>query len=156
MTSAPALIRFSGPIARRLLRAGLPMGPNLLLTVRGRASGRPRTVPVAVVKTGGRRFVVGTFGDVHWTRNLRAAGEAELNDDGRWEPVEAVELTREEATAFFRDTIPAYLRSMPLAWRALTRVLVRIAAPEIVGDPQQAARRRPVFELRRRAAATVA
>ena len=30
MTSAPAFIRFSGPIARRLLGVGLPMGPNQL------------------------------------------------------------------------------------------------------------------------------
>jgi hypothetical protein len=113
-------------------------------------------VPVAVVATGGRRFVVGTFGDVHWTRNLRAAGEGELHDDGRRERVAAVELTRDEATAFFRDTLPAYLRSMPPAWRALTRALVRLAAPEIVADPEQAATRRPVFELRRPSGPTVA
>ena len=83
MTQTPALIRWSGPIANRLLGIGMPMGPNRLLTVRGRKSGEPRTAPVAVVEVDGRRWVVGTFGETHWVRNLRAAGEATLRIDGR-------------------------------------------------------------------------
>ena len=50
MTQAPALVRASNPLTRRLLRLGLPMGPNVLLTVRGRSSGLPRTAPVAVAE----------------------------------------------------------------------------------------------------------
>lgn len=147
MTQAPALIRHSGPIASRLLRAGMPMGPNLLLTVRGRTSGQPRTAPVAVVNFHGRRWVVGTFGEVHWVRNLRAAGEAEVGSGGRSERVYAIELNQEESTAFFNDVVPAYLASLPIVWRLLTRVLLRFAAPEILTEPARAAHLRPVFEL---------
>lgn len=148
MTQAPALIRLSAPITRRLLGVGLSMGPNTLLTVRGRVSGRPRTAPVAVVEVDGRRWVVGTFGDVNWVRNLRAAREAEIRVEGRPEHVAAVELNHEEAATLFRDVVTGYVRRLPLLWRIVTNALVRLAAPEVLSDPERAATRRPVFELR--------
>ena len=147
MTQAPALIRYSAPVTRRLLGAGLGMGPNELLTVRGRVSGLPRTAPVAVVELEGRRWVVGTFGEVNWVRNLRAARNAELRVGGRQELVTAVELSHAEATAFFRDVVAAYVDGLPALWRLVARVLVRIVAPEVFTDPARAARHRPVFEL---------
>jgi deazaflavin-dependent oxidoreductase (nitroreductase family) len=148
MATAPALVRYSNPITRRLLRFGLPMGPNLLLTVRGRKSGVPRTAPVAVVETGGRRWIIGAYGDAQWTRNLRAAGEADLESHGRVEHVAAVELDREQATAFFRDILPPFVARFPLFGRLFGRVLFRLAAPDILFDPARAATTRPVFELR--------
>src|SRR2546427_11452805 len=72
----PFFVPLFNPIARRMLRGGVPLGPNALLTVRGRSSGVDRTTPVAVVAIGGRRGVVATLGDVDWARNLRAAGAA--------------------------------------------------------------------------------
>lgn len=147
MTQAPALIRHSRPIVSRLLRLGMPMGPNLLLTVRGRTSGLPRTVPVAVVDIGGRRWVVGTFGDVNWVRNLRAAGEAEVRLDGRAEPVTARELPEAEAGRFFGETVVAFRRDLPLVWRLGTGLLLRLAAPDVLSDPMAAACHIPVFEL---------
>ena len=47
----PTLIPILNPVIRRLLGAGLPFGPNVLITVRGRASGRELTFPVAVLST---------------------------------------------------------------------------------------------------------
>ncbi|HSL33658.1 MAG TPA: nitroreductase family deazaflavin-dependent oxidoreductase [Candidatus Limnocylindrales bacterium] len=147
MTQAPALIRRSGSITGRLLGAGIPMGPNALLTVRGRVSGLPRTAPIAIVELDGRRWVVGTYGDVQWTRNLRAAGEAEVRFGRQVEHVTARELLRAEAAGFFRDVVPAYLDRQPFVWRLLTRILLRLSAPEALRDPDQAATSRPVFEL---------
>jgi deazaflavin-dependent oxidoreductase (nitroreductase family) len=147
MTQAPALIRYSAPITQSLLRAGIRMGPNALLTVRGRSSGLPRTAPVALVEVDGRRWVVGTFGDVNWVRNLRAAGEAEVRVGGRPQRVRAVELSVDDAADFFRDVVTRYVRRLPLLWRIVTRVLVRLAAPEVFTDPARAAGSRPVFEL---------
>lgn len=148
MTQAPALIRFSNPITRRLLRIGVPMGPNLLLTVRGRTTGRPRTAPVAVAEIDGRRWVIGAYGEVHWVRNLRAAGEAVIRSGDRTEHVTAVELDRDTARAFFRDRLPAYVATLPLLGRLFIRVLFRLAAPEVLSDPGRAAALHPVFELR--------
>ncbi len=147
MTQAPAVVRLSNPLTRQLLRFGLPMGPNVLLTVRGRTSGQPRTAPVAVVQSAGRRWVIGAYGDVHWVRNLRTAGQADLQIRGRREHVTAVELEREQAIAFFGDILPAYLRGFPRIARGFARALFGFVGPEILDDPVKAAATRPVFEL---------
>src|SRR5437899_10099379 len=87
---APSFVSLFNPIGRRLAGAGL-MGPNALLTVRGRKSGLSRTTPVAFVEVDGRRWIIATFGDVNWARNLRAAGEASITIKRRAEPVRATE-----------------------------------------------------------------
>lgn len=148
MTHAPALIRLSNPLTRWLLRRGLPMGPNGLITVRGRSSGEPRTAPVAVAEIDGRRYVIGAYGEVNWVRNLRAAGEADLRLHGRTEHVTATELDRSAAMAFFGRTVPGYLARFPWLGRAFLRALFALVAPQILGDPARAAASRPVFELR--------
>jgi len=43
-----------------LLRLGIPMGPMVLLTVRGRKSGQPRTTPVDLFEGNSRSFLVST------------------------------------------------------------------------------------------------
>jgi len=148
-SQAPALVRYSNPLTRRLLRFGLPMGPNVLLTVRGRTSGQPRTAPVAVVEIDDRRWIIGAYGEVQWVRNLRAAGEADLDVHGRVEHVRAIELDQAAATTFFGETLAGYVASFPWFGRAFGRVLFKLIAPEILGDPARAALTRPVFELRR-------
>jgi deazaflavin-dependent oxidoreductase (nitroreductase family) len=144
---APGLIRLSGPIARRLLRAGIPMGPNGILTVRGRTTGQPRSAPVAVVELDGRQWIIGTFGEVHWVRNLRAAGEADLELHGTRHHLRGRELGLDERIAFFAETLPAYVRSLPVVWRRFVGVFLRTVAPAIHDDPAAAAATRPVFEL---------
>jgi len=123
------------------------MGPNVMLTVRGRTSGRSRSFPVAILEADHRRYVIGAYGDVQWTRNLRAAGEADLGRPGRLEHVTAKELDLDARRRFFVETLPGYVRSFPLAGRLFARAFFRIAAPDITGDPAAAAARHPVFEL---------
>src|SRR5258708_37871316 len=89
----PKFVEILTPTAQRMLGAGFPMGPNALITIRGRKSGEPRTTPVALIEIGGRRWVSSPFGDVNWVRNLRAAGEATLRIS-----------RREEAAAGVRDS----------------------------------------------------
>jgi hypothetical protein len=55
--AAPRWVTFWGPIAKFLLVAGVPMGPNALVTIRGRKSGLPRTTPLAIIEVSGRRWV---------------------------------------------------------------------------------------------------
>lgn len=147
-TRVPFFVPLFNPIARRLLRVGLPLGPNALLTVTGRKTGQPRSTPVAVVDLGERRWVIGTFGEVNWVRNLRAAGQATITSNRRSQPVIAVELSIPEATAFFRDTLAPYVRRIPLG---LGRVILGslLGASDLLADPEVAAHRHPVFELRR-------
>jgi deazaflavin-dependent oxidoreductase (nitroreductase family) len=143
----PFFVPLFNPIARRLLGAGFPMGPNALLTVRGRTSGLPRTTPVALVVIGGRRWVIGTFGETNWVRNLRAAGEATLTINRRPEPVRAVELSPQEAASFFKDVLTPYVKRVPLAGF----VLALLGARELISDPDGSAQRHSVFEFHPRA-----
>jgi deazaflavin-dependent oxidoreductase (nitroreductase family) len=146
-TRVPALIRYSNPITRTLLRAGLSMGPNVLMTIRGRTSGEPRTAPVAVAEIDGRRYVIGAYGEVNWVRNLRAAGEAEIRIHGGIEHVRATELDQPAATMFFGTTLPGFIARFPWIGRAFARLLFGLVGPEVLNDPERAAATRPVFEL---------
>ena len=148
LTRAPAFIRRSNSLTGALLRLGLPMGPNLLMTIRGRTSGQPRTAPVAVPEIDGRRYVIGAYGDVHWVRNLRAAGEADLQARGRTEHVRAIELDQAQATRFFGETLPTFIRRLPWFGRGFARLLFGLVGPEVLADPARAAETRPVFEIR--------
>ena len=147
LARVPAFIRLSNPISRRLLRANMPMGPNVLLTVRGRTSGEPRTAAVAVAEIDGRRYVIGAYGDVNWVKNLRVAGEADVRIHGKDQHVHAHQLDLTEAEAFFGSTLPKYIAHFPWFGRGFAKVLFGSVAPEIFRDPKLAAVTRPVFEL---------
>jgi deazaflavin-dependent oxidoreductase (nitroreductase family) len=119
------------------------MGFNGLITIRGRKSGLPRTTPVAVIAVSGRRWVWAPWGDVHWVRNLRAAGHATITVRGRKEEVRATELDPTERVAFFRDILGPVARGIPFGV-----TFIRIADQVDLDRPLEAAEGRPVFELR--------
>ena len=140
--AAPPWVRFFGPIARFLLTAGIPLGPNALITIRGRKSGLPRTTPLAIIEVAGRRWIWAPWGDVQWVRNLRAAGRATMTVRGRTEEVTATELDLNQRVAFFRDILGPLARGIPLGvW------FVRTFDQVDLDDPLEAAEGRRVFEL---------
>jgi deazaflavin-dependent oxidoreductase (nitroreductase family) len=143
-TRVPFFVPLFNPVARRLMRLGVPLGPNALLSVRGRKTGVVRTTPVALIKADGRRWIVGTFGEVNWVRNLRSAGEAVVTVGRRKESVRATELDRAEAERFFVEIVGPYIGRMRLGRWMIGTVL---QAPEILEDPHGAAEHAPVFEL---------
>ena len=143
-TRVPSFVGVFNPIAQKLLGIGVPLGPNALITVRGRTSGLPRSTPVALVEIQGRRWVIGTFGDVNWVRNLRAARAATITVGKRREAVTAIELSPREGADFFAQVLGPYVRRMRLGRFLIGSVL---GAGEILDDPELAASRRPVFEL---------
>src|ERR687897_1703762 len=98
---AGRFLRLFNPLARWMISTGIPTGaPNVLLTVRGRRSGKPRTVPVAMLELDAAWFVHACYGETGWVANLRAAGEATITQPGgRRVPVQAIELSPEEAGA---------------------------------------------------------
>src|SRR5213080_4712410 len=112
---APSFVSIVNPLIRRLVGAGMPFGPNVLLTVRGRTSGVARTFPVAIVELDGRRFVQSPFCEVNWVRNLREAQEAVVSKGRSREEVEAVEVAPEVGGPILRDALAPYLRSRLLA-----------------------------------------
>ena len=111
---APKFVRVANMLTTTLLRAGFPLvGPGLvignypmyLLTVRGRKSGQPRTVPLAIIERNGNSYVGSPYGIVDWVRNLRAAGEALLTRGRRSETVNARELPTSEAALVLREDV---------------------------------------------------
>jgi deazaflavin-dependent oxidoreductase (nitroreductase family) len=142
----PGFVEFFNPIAQRMLGVGIPMGPNALITVRGRKSGEPRTTPIALIEIGGKRWVSSPFGDVNWVRNLRAAGQATLTFGRREEKVTAIELSAQERVEFFRDLMGPFVRRIPFGFGRLLLGSV-LGAGDILEDPVGAAERHPVFEL---------
>ena len=139
---APRRVTLFTPIAKLLLATRVPLGFNGLITIRGRTSGRPRTTPVAIIAVSGRRWIWAPWGDVHWVRNLRAAGGATITVRGRKEEVRATELDPRERVAFFRDSLGPVARGIPFGVQ-----FIRIVDGVDLEDPVEAAEGRPVFEL---------
>lgn len=110
---AGRLLRLLNPLTRWLISAGLPTGaPNVLLTMRGRRSGKIRTVPLGLLELDGRWFVQASYGETGWVANLRADGEATLTyPDGRRIPVQAVELTADQAGVILDRALEPHRRS---------------------------------------------
>jgi len=138
----PLRVSLFSPVLKVLLAAGVPVGPNGLITIRGRKSGLLRTTPVAIIAVSGRRWIWAPWGDVHWVRNLRAAGRATITVRGRTEEVRATELDPTERVAFFRDTLGLVARRIPFGlW------FFRIVDGVDLDHPLEAAEGRRVFEL---------
>ena len=139
----PRGINLFNAVAKPLLAAGIPMGFNGLLTVRGRASGVARTTPLAIIEVDGRRWIWSPWGEVQWVRNLRAAGRATIEVRRQTQDVIATELSPDGRISFFRDTLGPVARSMRGGmW------FIRTFDGVDLKDPVAAANGRPVFELR--------
>src|SRR4051794_17031004 len=98
-------VRISNAIVSLLLRLGFRLGPMILLTVRGRTSGLPRTTPVVLAEEHGQRSLVCPFGNVNWVKNLRAAGEADLTRGRRREHIRVDELAPAQAGPFLKTLL---------------------------------------------------
>ena len=137
-----ALVLLFNRITKPLLSGGVPFGPNVLITVRGRRSGLPRTTPVTMFEYAGRRGIIAVLGDSDWARNLRAAGRATITVRQRNEQVTAVELSPTDAVAFIRDVLAPRVRSHRL-WSWFLRNIDKID----IDNPVEAAKGRPIFEI---------
>jgi deazaflavin-dependent oxidoreductase (nitroreductase family) len=79
------LRRVVNPIAAKL-------GIATILAVPGRSSGAWRTTPVNVLELDGVSYLVASWGQTQWARNLRAAGGGELRRGRSPRPFMAVEV----------------------------------------------------------------
>lgn len=111
-SQVPWFVPLGNKVTVALARAGVKLsGPGIffgnypmyLLTVRGRKSGQPRTVLIAVIQRDGKRYVSSPYGIVDWVRNLRAAGRAALTRGRRTQMVRASEVPSREAALILRE-----------------------------------------------------
>ncbi len=93
---------------KAMLHAGLPMGSLMLLSVRGRKSGKVHTIPIALVERSDSRWLVAAFGEVGWVHNIRTAGQAQLTRGRHTEAIEVVELAAQDAAPILRQYLTSY------------------------------------------------
>ena len=142
-SQVPLFVRIGNILTTTLLRAGFKLvGPGkypmYLLTVRGRKSGLPRTVPIVIIQQNGMRYLASPYGIVDWIRNLRAAGGAILTRGRRTETVNARELPTGEAALILQENIKA---GNPFAR------YYQVTAESSLEDFERAALHHPVFVL---------
>src|SRR6476659_1845142 len=98
----PAFTRkIFNPLAMKLGIAG-----SHALTVAGRATGQPHSVPVIPVELDGTTYVVGARGETEWVRNLRKAGTCELSlkgHGGRYAAAEVPVADRSAVITKYRE-----------------------------------------------------
>ena len=75
MTRAPRWLKPINKIYMLLLRRGVSFGAEqpLVLTVRGRRSGKPRSTPITPMAVDAKRYAVAVFPGADWVANVRAA-----------------------------------------------------------------------------------
>lgn len=110
-TYRTTIVRRLGNVAiKAALRAGLAPSRYVLLTVRGRRTGQPRSTPVLLLEWDGRRWLVAPYGEVDWVRNARAAGEVTLTRGRRSETHHITECDADESG----PVLKAYVRAEPI------------------------------------------
>ncbi|GAB4585648.1 nitroreductase/quinone reductase family protein [Nocardia sp. IFM 10818] len=101
----PRLIRAGGALHRALFRFTRGAGPlgadTLILTTRGRSSGRPRSTPLYYARSGELLYIAASFAGSdappQWFRNLVADPEVEVETAGERRACVARVLTDEQA-----------------------------------------------------------
>jgi deazaflavin-dependent oxidoreductase (nitroreductase family) len=121
-----------------LVRRGLVPGHTYLLTVVGRRSGKPYTVPVTLIVNADGRWLVAPYGVTQWVRNVRAAGQATLE---RGRQIETVRLS-EVGPAQAAPVLQEYLRKVPIV-----RPYFDVRPNCSIRAFEEEAHRHPVFEI---------
>jgi len=121
-----------------MLKFDLAPKSYYLLTVRGRKTGNPHSVPVALVEEGKDKWLVAPYGEVDWVRNARAARRIRLSRGNVTENMIIRELPTESSMAILKK----YLKRYPI-----TSPYFNAHEDSNVGDFELDAKEKPVFEL---------
>lgn len=129
-----------GPIMEFIVGTlGISVRGGHVLTVAGRTTGTPRSVPVYPMPINGQRYLVSPRGETDWVRNLRAAGTGELRSGRRRDRFVATEIVDAEKPPILRD----YLNR----WYLEAGSEFDVPKTATLGDLATIAHRLPVFRL---------
>jgi deazaflavin-dependent oxidoreductase (nitroreductase family) len=100
----PWWLKPANKVLIQLFRLGASFGGEspVVLTVRGRKTGRDRSTPVTPMIFGGQEYVIAGFPGADWVANVRAAGEATVARGRSVRQVKMVELSTEDARPLLR------------------------------------------------------
>lgn len=122
-------------------KLGLDMRGAWVLTVPGRRTRKPHSVPVNLLELNGERFLVAPRGNTEWVRNLRAAGRGTLRKGKQELVFQAEEIPDDQKPPVLRE----YLRR----WGKETTAQFGVRGPDIPDEELRwIAPNHPVFRLR--------
>lgn len=134
--------KLANPLINLLVRLGVkPSGAHTLI-VRGRNSGKLRSMPVNPLDHEGKRYLVAPRGSTEWARNLRAAGVGKLRSGRTVQEFSATEVPADERAPLIR----AYLDR----WANVTASQFGVDKDTPVEDLREIAAFHPVFEIHER------
>jgi hypothetical protein len=111
-----AAARAVNHVFRVLAEAGVSIAGTHALRIRGRTSGKVRSVVVNLLSIDGRQFLVSPRGDTQWARNARAAGQAEVGPRWHGRVVRVEELADDAKPEILRTYVPSRLPSRCSSW----------------------------------------
>jgi deazaflavin-dependent oxidoreductase (nitroreductase family) len=121
-----------------LLKLGIAPRHYNLLTVTGRITGMPHSVPVVLVEEGTKRWLVAPYGEVDWVKNARKSGMVNLTRRKQSEDLRIRDISPEEAAPVLKK----YLDENPI-----TKPYFDAEEDSSLDEFVEEARSRPVFEL---------
>ncbi|MDP7726132.1 nitroreductase/quinone reductase family protein [Mycobacterium sp. TY814] len=137
-----AAARSANAVIRWLAELGISIAGTRALRVRGRKTGKPRSVVVNLLILNGDEYLVSPRGNTQWARNVRAAGVVETGP--RWR------RRRATVTEVADDGKPEILRRYLQRWYWQVKDYVGGVTPDSGDDELRAAATRiPVFALAR-------
>lgn len=132
--------RLANTVIRWLAESGISIAGTRALHVRGRKSGKERSVVVNLLTVDGVDYVVSPRGNTQWARNVRAASVVETGS--RWR------RRRAAVSELADDAKPEILRRYLDRWYWQVKGYMGGVTPESSHDELRAAAARiPVFAL---------
>lgn len=124
-----------------LIRAGLEVGSQHILSIRGRKTGVMRSVPVSLVTVDGVRYVIAGDG-LEWPKNARAARRGELERGRRKEQIHLTEIPPDQ-----RGRVLYAFWHQVRGGRRFVAEMFGLHADADADDFERAGERLPVFRI---------
>jgi len=133
--------RLANTLIRRLAETGISIAGTRALAVRGRRTGKIRSVVINLLTVDGADYVLAPRGNTEWVRNIRAAGEVQLGPRWHRRTARVTEVSDDDKPALLHRYLQKWYWQVKGHMAGLTPdsgdAELRTAAPTI-----------PVFSLR--------
>ena len=99
----PRYLKSMNRVVKAMQRLGVHTGPAMILTVRGRKTGKARSTPMTPFTYRGDMYTVAGYPGADWAANARAAGEGTLSRGRTSREIKIVELDADESRPVLRE-----------------------------------------------------
>ena len=113
--------RVANPLVSGLVKIGIGVRGARILQVRGRTSGKVRSVPVNPLPLSGERYLVSPRGETQWVRNIRAANSAELRHGRKIESIGVTEVDDDDKALIIRAYLKLWAMEVGTFFDGLTK-----------------------------------